>query len=537
MKQETFAYYIRKKLAHRFTQGKFMQPRDFVKFLKDHGFDVDERTLERYEKEGWMQPVLRLIIPEENRDKGLILGIEGIKAFYKDKFVEFPKKGDYEPWSNFHEKDKFHDKKLIFYHSFQILQIQNILRHKKFSFTYYDSHTDEDIQKIVSRIKDSREWNKKSFSQWPKSQIENIGLLMLLEEPYRYQSFASMTTPLFRKGDGFKAWVRWRKTKFSAHKLLKESGLTVEQVKKLYNHFAIDGHHLDPLERWYDLTRIMRRSVTDKLKGEALLAQFYYKICRMLGHFIYDLTKEIMPEPDTIFDASGGEWKKRIYSDPFDYSTRKTQRGIIKYFTRDTNMRILLLLEGDTEVEVVKKICERLDVNLEDDGILLINYEGISNLTPGKRKDAIKISTQDNVPMFIIADNECNAKEKILKIKSVIKAEFDFHVWNKSFEEDNFGFNRIFDYLSEVLKKQGKELTKKEIRKYQKRGNTLMTSIEKAYGEKYRDDIYRTISKSNISLELMKNRLKKISRDKKKGKPYPIEKVMERVFQMIPYWG
>lgn len=540
MKRDTFAYYIRKKLEHRFTQGEFLEPRDFVRFLKDHGIEIDETKLERYEKEGWLLPAFRIKIPEELRKKGLMLGIDGIKAFYKDKLLEFPKKGDYETWNSYkhdYKKGELQDKKLIFYHSFQILQVQNIIRHKRFSFTYYDSYTDEDLQKIVSNIKQSRESNKKYFFTWSLSQIENIGLLMLLEEPYRFHSFGSMTRSVFRKSDGFKAWIKWRRTRFSAQKLLKQSGLSIDEIRKLYDQFATQSHFINPLERWYDLTRIMRPSVIEKLRGPALLAQFYYKICMLLGSFIYDLTKEIMHEPDTIFDGTKGAWKTSIYSDPFDYTTRKTQRGIIRYFTRDTTMRILLLVEGPTEVEIVKKVCERLDVDLEDDGIILINYEGVPNLTVRKLKDSIQISKHDNVPMFIIADNECNAKEKINKIKEKITSEFDFHIWNKSFEEDNFGFRKVFSYVSEQLKKQGKELSRKEIAEYLRKGNTLMNSIKKAYGKKYHSDIYSIISKPSISLELTKNRFKRMSTEKKKGKPYPIEQVMERVFHMIPYWG
>ncbi|MGI0057162.1 MAG: TOPRIM nucleotidyl transferase/hydrolase domain-containing protein, partial [Nitrosarchaeum sp.] len=532
----------RKKIQHKFTQGNFLQARDFVKFLQEYGIRIDEKTLERYEKEGWLLPALRLIIPNELQNKMLILGIEGIKGFYKDKLLEFPKKGDYEPWSNFkhdYKKGEFHDKKMIFYHSFQIMQVQNIIKNKKVCFTYYDSYHEDDLQKVISNIKQNREWRNESFVRTPIYQIKNIGLLMILEEAYKFHGFGSMSTQSFRKGDNFKQWVKWKKTKFSAKKLLSQCGLTIDEVSKLYDNYATEAHLIDPLGKWYDLTRIMRPSVTGNLKGEALLAQFYYKICRMLSYFIYDLTKKIMPEPDTIYDADNGEWKKSIYSDPFDYTTRKTQRGIIRYFTRDTTQRIILLVEGETEVQIIKKICERLQVDLEDDGINLVNYEGVSNLTVRKLKDSIQISNRDNVPMFIISDNEVNSKEKIKRIKSAVKTkEFDFHVWDESFEADNFGFKKVLKYISEYLKKENKELTKKEVAYYQKKGHTLVHAIEKAYSKKYHSDIYNIIpNKSNISFELMKNRFNKISRDKKIGNPYPIEKVMEQVFRLIPYWG
>ena len=35
-----------------------------------------------------------------------------------------------------------------------------------------------------------------------------------------------------------------------------------------------------------------------KLEGNALIAQEYYELCRMLSFFIYDLTGEKMLDPD-----------------------------------------------------------------------------------------------------------------------------------------------------------------------------------------------------------------------------------------------
>jgi len=43
--------------------------------------------------------------------------------------------------------------------------------------------------------------------------------------------------------------------------------------------------------------------------------------------------------------------------------------------------------------------------------------------------------------------------------------------------------------------------------------------------------------KPDFSLELIVPRIKKISRSKKVGKPSEIEKVVDEVFKMVPYWG
>lgn len=541
MARQNLSYYLKKKFSNRFTQGEFFEPRNFVRFLEKHDIRIREETLERFEKEGWLQPAFRINLPPELQKGTLMLGTENMKAFYKDGFMEFPKKGDYQPWSNFKhdwKKGEMHDKKLIFYHSFQLLQIQNILRSKKFSFIYYDSDTDESLQKVLSNIKRSNEWYGKSFHKDPLSNTEIIGLLMLLEEPYRYQSFGHFSTPVFRKSDGFAAWVKWRKERYNAQRLLKDSGLKVEDVKKIYHHFATQGYVHDPLKKWYDLTRIMRISVLEKLNGLPLTSQFYYNISRMIAFFLYDLTKEIMPEPDIIFDGRHGEWKKNIYSDPFDYGTRKTQRGIIRYFVRDITTRLYLLVEGETEEKAVRKIFEKLDIDTDDDSITIFNYGGVQHLRSKNIKSIIETANKDKISIFIIADNEGNAKHKIESMKRLVLSEFEYHIWNKDFESDNFGRERLLKLINFHLKKHNQKISSREVSTKQKQGVALIHAIELAYGSKYHNDIYKKIpKKSDLSLELMQPRLKMISRKKKTGKPLPIENVLERVFRMVPYWG
>lgn len=541
MKKKRFSYYIRKKLNHRFLQGNFLDPKGFVSFLKEHEIRIDEKILERYESEGWLQPIFRITIPERLQKGGLILGNDGIKAFYKDGLIEFPKKGEYEPWSNFkhdYKKGELHDKKLMYYHPFQILQVKNIFDNKRFHFTYYDSYKKENLEKIMSNVKKTKKLNDRSFSSSQLGKVENIGFLMLLEEPYRFHSFGSVSLPTFRRGDSFESWRKWRR-KFSAKKLLEESGFSVEQVRVLYDHFVTQAHFLDPLARWYDLTRIMRPSVIKKLKGDALTAQLYYSIIRMIAFFLYDLTGEKTEEPDTVFDGRKGEWKKNIYSDPFDYGTRKTQRGIIRFFVSDPTTRLYLLVEGETEERVIEKIFAKLSVSMTDDGISVINCRGIANIEENKVREIIQTANQDHIAMYIIADNENKSKRRVGKIQKQIQTDFNSHIWKKSFEEDNFGKRKVVALINSYLKKHGESLSDKEIRAQQKLGKALIKAIERAYGKKYTKGLFKTIQKKkpDISLELMKPRLKKIFRSKKVGKPSEIEKVLDEVFGMILNWG
>ena len=513
----------------------------FVRFLKKHGISINEKTLEKYESEGWIQPAFRLVIPEQLQSGTLFLANDNIRKFHKDRLTELPKAGDYEPWSNFkadYKKGIQHDKKLMYYHSFQILQVRNILNYTTFQFTYFDSYGKHDLEKIMAGIAKLKKSNDARFNTSLFEQVEDIGLLMLLEEPYRPQVFGNMSLPARRNDDGYKSWLKWRE-KFSTQKFLDDNGFSVEQVRNLHDHFVIQARHLDPLIQWYDLIRIMKRTTIERLKGDALTAQLYYNIVRMIALFLYDHEKKKIKEPDLFFDGMDGEWKKDVYSNPFDYGTRKTQRGIIRRFVGDPTTRLYILVEGDTEEKVIEKIFERWNVSMTDDGISVINCKGVTNIKQNKLDKIIQSANQDYIAMYVIADNESNSEPKIKKIQECVKTEFNYHIWNKNFEEDNFRRRKVITLINSYLRAHGKSLSYNEIKVKQKSGMALVSSIEAAYTSKYHKNLYSVIGKSkpDISLKLMESRIKKIAPDSKVGEQTAIEKVLREALDMIPSWG
>lgn len=543
MKKRYLSYYTRKKIQHRFTQGTFLDHKTFIRFLETHNIRIKVDTLERFEKEGWLQPVFRLVITPQLQRSGLNLNVDGLKAFYNDGLMEFPKKNDYESWSNYkhdYKKGEKHDWKLLYYHPFQIMQVLNILEHKKFNFMYYDSDKSKDIKKKISNIKQIRNFDKKRFKNKTNELTSKIGFLMLLEEPYRFHAFGTFSLATFRNKDAFfNSWIKWTRKTFSPKKMIQQHGLSAKDVEDMHKQVALDAHFLDPLKHWYDLTRIMRPSIINKLKGKSLTAQLYYDMSKMISFLYYDLTKKILREPDSFFDGRNGAWKKNIYSDPFDYATRKTQRGIIRYFVRDPTTRIFFLIEGETEEKVIERIFEKLQVSMKDDGINVINCHGIGNMDTQKLEGLIKTANQDNILMYVLADNEGKSIRKIEAIKKKITTDFNSHIWKKSFEEDNFGRAKVLKWTNFYLQKYGENLTLKEVKAQQSQGKALIKSIENAYSKKYQKSLYRVIKKRkyDFSLELIEPRIKKISRSKKVCRPSEIEKVVDQVFKMVPYWG
>ena len=87
-----------------------------------------------------------------------------------------------------------------------------------------------------------------------------------------------------------------------------------------------------------------------------------------------------MPEPDDVCRSDNGKWKERIYGDPFDYNTKKTQSQILKYFLVDRPIEIVIIVEGETEEKVIELILEARGVDRESDGFFVYNIQGQNNL-------------------------------------------------------------------------------------------------------------------------------------------------------------
>ena len=123
------SFYTRKKFQHKFFQSNFQEPKTFIDFLNKHDIRISIEELEMYEKIGLIQPIFRLDVSNLEQNN-IIQDSKYFKKCFTMGLVEFPKKGDYKPWTDFKlknsEKHVRNDKKLIFFHPFQIIQISEI---------------------------------------------------------------------------------------------------------------------------------------------------------------------------------------------------------------------------------------------------------------------------------------------------------------------------------------------------------------------------------------------------------------------------
>ena len=532
-----------------FTKKKMMRPymlhgfkgaNEFIQLLKKHGILIRENNLEEYEREGWLQPAFRLVLPEDQRrgDVDLYLGMDIIQQYYAAGHVEIPQEGDYEPYSRFKAEPGSTklDLKLLYYHPLQILQVRNILHHKSVRFQWRDSYSRSDIEVIINDIETHMQQRDGGFNTIQTQTTRAIGMLMLVEESYGIYVHDSISPPITMYTEQF--WDRWREWKngFTAADLLQDCGASLEQVRGLHDRIVSDIRFLDPLLKWHDLIRIMRPDVLEKIQGDAYTARMYHEIAGMLTWFLHELDGKD-GEPDMPFDDTDAEWKKKVYSDPFDYRTHKTRQAIVRRFIRDTSTRLYLLVEGETEVKVIEKICERRGISLVDDIVMVLDRNGVTNMFEGNIRWLIQSARKDSIAIYMIADNEADWDDEIRKIRHEFDGKFGCHIWAASFEEDNFGRAGVIALINSYLSRHHQSLSEEEVLARQqgsKKG--LIAAAEDAYGAAYQAGLLHVMgkSKADLALELMD----RTSQNSRNGgaDELKIEKVLNEALDMIESW-
>lgn len=158
----------------------------------------------------------------------------------------------------------------------------------------------------------------------------------------------------------------------------------------------------DPIDHWFPLQYLLKRSQKQKLGGKALVSQDCYEMAEMVSHFIHDLTKERMPDPDEVGNEG---WKERIFGKPFDYNSKKTQKAILDHYLFHRPPLIALIYEGETEHEIIKKIFDALYIFDEKSGIIRCNARGADNIE--KNFDGyFEMAKENEIKPFVIVDKD-----------------------------------------------------------------------------------------------------------------------------------
>ena len=522
-----------------FLQFKLLSPEQFVKFLSDRGIKLTIKELEYYDKKEIVRPALRLSSPEISlpNERYRFLGRNSffMHYYYVCGLIELPREGDFKPWEHYKERAIE-----LYYHQYQFVPIRRLLVGNDIVLKPGFFEVEHDYQRLLDREREflreriritqiaSKKW-------WPK-----VGLLMILQEAYGLYSFGSfILNPEVESNSFFEKWRLWRLTRFVPENIKKTSNLEIEEIREWYNLLCHLGYDTDPLSEWFVLQQIISNAKKNKLTDKALIAQEYYKLARMVALFIYDLTKEKMPDPDDQMDGSGGTWKSEIYGEPFDYNNKQSQKRILDNYLIRRPYRIALVYEGDTENFVIRSIFDALDVDHDNSGIFLHNAEGQGNIQQYVNSFA-PLAKADEIDIFLILDRDMNWQRIIedFKRQRFIKDNM-YHIWQRDFESDNFEIGRVIDTVNTMLKEKNQKEIKKEevIQKLSNPSIGLMKAVSDVVWDVNESKLSDLVSKVDLAKKLIEPRIAeiRIERDNKAWKPIlPIEQQLYKIFDIIP---
>jgi len=504
----------------------------FVDFLRVRDIHVHEEDLEHFEKTGLLYPVLRLKRPmiKENNETyyaGISSSAWYLKKYLESDLIEFPNSTNFRPWNEY--KGRHGEKSvLIYYHPYQVFLINKFLNLTSVTLSSVYLETATNCEKMFEQAKKLHQVFKKAFIDARPQLIIQIGLLLHLQNAFQPSYRGRVHLTLDEKS--YERWIEWRKNVFSAPLVLKNSGMSLKEVRDLRDYFAVQAHFIDPMSNWYPFVRLVPFRKRERLKGKALLAQDYYELVDFLNFFLKELTNEEQPDPDDIVDGRGGKWKDNYYGRKFDYGDKDVQKRIISDYLFVSIPKVVLLVEGYTEEISIPILMNALGIVPEVKGIHIINFEGTGGITFSNAGPVLQSAKSQNVARYLIVDNDKDAIELVKELSERRKLldEDCFEIWEKDFDQDNFGLNVVVERVSKELVENGFAAIETSEVKDRLAGHPdekLWKAIHYVCWLKNRVELGDIVSKTGLARRLSMERAEEIRQEMRDGRYKPEWKI------------
>ena len=436
--------------ANAFDQFPLITPSKLRSEARDRGVQWSPastlKELERFDREGAFSPILFGAVDADGGDR-----------------IVFRDEGDYVPWSEYAVPEWGRAVPRPYYSPWQLLYFNDAV---ELPYTSVPIEWLLDDERRGTLRPDQRDLLGQQLEDWRQLDREwRDVLLALLRLQSHYGPWVkgpllkSTVTLVHHPQTGEYVDPRDLAPPFDAQKVLDELGLTRESLKgmheRLARHGGIGGE--DPLRRWHMLIRMAPAKQRAELRGRARRAQDAYDAAEMLRRFYYDLTGELLPNPDDLVDLSDKSWKKRLFD---KWPTLSYTRADLAVELRMRDLhphQVHIVVEGDTEEIVCRRVLEKLTgMPLNDMGVSIQRLFGVGNVQPEVLR-AVK-----TFPRFLVfvADREGDmAREvEVLKREGVLSDEATY-LWETSFEEGNFSDEELVAMIGAIGADRGATLT------------------------------------------------------------------------------
>jgi hypothetical protein len=404
------------------------------------------KQLDRLDREGAFSPVLFEMVDESGNDA-----------------VVFRDEVEYRPWSEYEVDDGVTVKPRPLYSPWQLLYFGDALAMPKAEVDALWLLDDERRQTIheASRVYWTARVNtwRGLERDWRTIMLVLVRLSSHYGPPIKGTLMKSTVSLVHHPETGEFVDPRELEPPFNAQAILDELGLTVETVKGMHERLAIHGNRDDPLRSWHMLFRMAPARERAKLRGVARRAQDAYDAAEMLRHFYYDLTSELLLNPDEIYDVSDKSWKRELFG---EWPTLGFTRADLAVELRRHDLhphQVHIVVEGETEAIVCRRILESATGRpLNEFGVTMHRLQGVDSAA--LHREMLRAVKYFPRYVVLIADCEGAIEAEVEKLteEGVLSDESTL-LWDTSFEEANFSDEELIEMIAAVGAAAGATLT------------------------------------------------------------------------------
>jgi hypothetical protein len=238
----------------------------------------------------------------------------------------------------------------------------------------------------------------------------------------------------------------WRESLGSSD-LIANVGLTVQEVEQWHHNIASNAHISDPANNFRILLRHASRRKLQKLQSRALLALALYDMAEVLRRYLEQFHgRELLEEDDVIYGPQGPDVKRRFYGSPRTADFNRTIfRRIVREFDLDPQARTTWFIEGNTEEAYIRRMAERMYIDLDRAGVEIMNVNGLGGLASDRLMDLLERFQREEVFPFVSID--CDARQEHLRCLRNYASKgllpIGFKLWNPDFEASNFSYDEL----------------------------------------------------------------------------------------------
>ena len=469
-----------------------MNMKEFIKFCKKRGIEIDKNKLEYLEKNKLFYPIFRVTDYYDSYSAQYVS--PDFREFFHDELLEelnsgniyLPKEKEFTEFKNFYDSKTHSLKTYSYYSSFQIWPLIRILENEEI-VNYYESIFENFVNLLISI---------QIYSPYGRSNLRRISVNTDLDIFYKSLE------------------------KFDLEEVLKIINLEIDELYKIYAEICSRLKELlgsnDMIQLWKNISWSRKDECigNTRLGVEFLQWAMMLKRCieDCLGREIFDVdevdgdwqkVRDVIPSNVTDRSLRGvrNDWFKNKLNDEYEFKlNRKKLYYLANSLTLDYHPRVIIFVEGKTEEIMIPKFFDFYGYNFKDLGFEIVNIEGITKYYSGsieyqdidKKIDRVLINNFKNlitfnltlwqtIPFFI-GDDENDIGEKlkegvIFDTKTLIE-EFDRcsyrkvekeiineygnineamieewkHIWEYDFELDNFTASELQIAINDVCR-------------------------------------------------------------------------------------